>query len=104
MESPILEVRQTIWHYESESFEEAIERHLDLKKHTVDRRTMPRKIGNGHSKLYYIPCMVMAICVFCLSGFAFREWAAAEGSVWRIFKCLRIYIPKDTKKHYSKFK
>ncbi|KAI1716853.1 hypothetical protein Ddc_10226 [Ditylenchus destructor] len=104
MESPVLEVRQSIWQYESEAFETAIEQHLGLKKHTVDRRTMPRKIGNGLFNGYSVLYMILAIVLLCLYYKLFREWAAAEGSVWRIFKCVRIYIPKDTKKYHSKFK
>ncbi|KAI1716864.1 hypothetical protein Ddc_10239 [Ditylenchus destructor] len=52
LSSPILEVRQSVWYYESKSISMAIEYHLSLKRYDVDRRTMPRKVGNEHGSLF----------------------------------------------------
>ncbi|KAI1708023.1 hypothetical protein Ddc_14542 [Ditylenchus destructor] len=42
-----LDVRQTAWMYEIDAIDTLIENHIaDLKAYDVDRRTMPRKIGN----------------------------------------------------------
>ncbi|KAI1716824.1 hypothetical protein Ddc_10197 [Ditylenchus destructor] len=43
--SPLIEVRQMAWMYESGVINVAIEDHLHLKRYNVNRRTMPRKIG-----------------------------------------------------------
>ncbi|KAI1705984.1 hypothetical protein Ddc_15494 [Ditylenchus destructor] len=51
MESPNLDVRRLTFEWQSEAIATAIDHHLDLKQYDVDRRTMPRKIGNKNKKL-----------------------------------------------------
>ncbi|KAI1709499.1 hypothetical protein DdX_11286 [Ditylenchus destructor] len=91
MTSPI-EVRRAIWLYEIDAIDTHIERHQDLKQYHVDRRTMPREIGR-------VPPAPMSIffslLMFILSiPFSFYVWVTVKGSVWRLFKCLRIHQPK----------
>ncbi|KAI1716826.1 hypothetical protein Ddc_10199 [Ditylenchus destructor] len=88
MASPILEVRQTVWLYEIDVIDTAIENHLELKQFNADRRTM-------HTKLpHYVPphpgCVV-TLCIFLVIHFiVFYSWVVEEGSVWRVFSFFRI--------------
>ncbi|KAI1709227.1 hypothetical protein Ddc_13939 [Ditylenchus destructor] len=82
LSSSMLEVRKSVWHYESKAIATAIEHHLSLKQYNVDRRTMPRKIGNVlPNPVVFLACLV--ILFFNLREF--NAWATAEGSVWQVF-------------------
>ncbi|KAI1692511.1 hypothetical protein DdX_21217 [Ditylenchus destructor] len=87
MSSP-LEVRQMVWLYESDVLDAGILNHLDLKRYNVDRRTMPRKIGNVLPDTLCFICS-LAFLFFCIT--VNFTWAAQEGSIWQIFKCVRIF-------------
>ncbi|KAI1716854.1 hypothetical protein Ddc_10227 [Ditylenchus destructor] len=91
MGSSALELRQSIWQYESEGIHAAIEHYVDLKKHNVDRRTMPGRIAWKVSFEWYLLVPWLAIITLCMYHGAFFAWALEEGSVWRFFKCVRIY-------------
>ncbi|KAI1709500.1 hypothetical protein DdX_11287 [Ditylenchus destructor] len=79
MASSILEVRQTVWLYESDVIDAAIENHLELKQFNVDRRTMPPEIPQNHRYppntgfitanflLFYLTklCLQANFCHFC---------------------------------------
>ncbi|KAI1696596.1 hypothetical protein Ddc_20283 [Ditylenchus destructor] len=87
MESPSLEVRQLTYHYESEAIEMAIEHYLDLKQYNVDRRTMPRKVGNVLPHPSFCVPLILGVP---LNFIFFIIWAAAEGSVWQVFQFFRV--------------
>ncbi|KAI1716810.1 hypothetical protein Ddc_10187 [Ditylenchus destructor] len=93
MKSPLPEVRQAIWAYESEALETAIEHHLCLKEYTVDRRTMSQRLAQGKSLTFYLVFLFFEILCLVMYVSTFVMWASAEGSVWRIFKFVRICIP-----------
>ncbi|KAI1716821.1 hypothetical protein Ddc_10194 [Ditylenchus destructor] len=79
LSSSILEVRQSVWHYESKAIATAIDHYYDLKQYHVDRRTMPRAIGIVLPEpiLYFI-----VIPILFINFVIFVVWATAEGSVW----------------------
>ncbi|KAI1709505.1 hypothetical protein DdX_11293 [Ditylenchus destructor] len=87
LSSPILEVRQMAWHYESKGIVTAVEHHLSVKQYYVDRRTMPRKIGNllPNPELFLIRLPFLFMVIVC-----FPVWALAEGSIWQVFKCFQV--------------
>ncbi|KAI1706006.1 hypothetical protein DdX_13233 [Ditylenchus destructor] len=62
MGSPNLEVRRLTYEWQSEAITAAIEHHLDLKQYHVDRRTMPREIGNV--PLDPILCLVFILVLY----------------------------------------
>ncbi|KAI1709504.1 hypothetical protein DdX_11291 [Ditylenchus destructor] len=66
MSSP-LEVRQMVWLYESDVLDAGILNHLDLKRYNVDRRTMPRKIGNVLPDTLCFICS-LAFLFFCITN------------------------------------
>ncbi|KAI1709506.1 hypothetical protein DdX_11294 [Ditylenchus destructor] len=89
MISPNLEVRQLTYEHQSEAITTAIEHHLSLKQYKVDRRTMPRKIGNVLPGSELIPLVFVNNC-FLFS--AFFLWVGWGGSVWQVFPCVRYLI------------
>ncbi|KAI1695901.1 hypothetical protein Ddc_20867 [Ditylenchus destructor] len=90
MTSPI-EVRRAAWLFEIDDIDTHIEHYQDLKQNHVDRRTMPREIGHVLPDLFVILISFFPLIIFIMS---FISWVAEKGSVWRVFKCLRIDRPE----------
>ncbi|KAI1716829.1 hypothetical protein Ddc_10202 [Ditylenchus destructor] len=92
MTSPI-EVRRAAWLFEIDDIDTHIEHYQDLKQYHVDRRTMPQEIGHVLPDPFVIAFSFIPL-IFCVASFIC--WASEKGSVWRLFKCLRIGHPKDS--------
>ncbi|KAI1716850.1 hypothetical protein Ddc_10223 [Ditylenchus destructor] len=90
MSSP-LETRQKVWLHEIDIIDAAIDKHLELKKYHVDRRTMPRKIGNVLPGAFFFICSLPFLFFWLV---CFLLWAKESGSVWHAFKFFRIRLPE----------
>ncbi|KAI1696156.1 hypothetical protein Ddc_20666 [Ditylenchus destructor] len=75
MASSILEVRQTVWLYEIDVIDAAIENHLDLKQFNVDRRTMPPELPQNPRYPPSTGWIVGLVAVYFLIWYFAECWA-----------------------------
>ncbi|KAI1716816.1 hypothetical protein Ddc_10189 [Ditylenchus destructor] len=98
MESSALEVRQAIWPYESEAIEAAIEHYLDLKKHDVDRRTVPRKYTRNKPPIFFFVVLLYAIIWLEQTRISFEMSCFRHGLVYS--SSTSLWAGHDTAAHW----